>query len=459
MSTKNLKYFFEPKSVAIVGASRDAKKIGHVILRNFVQGFPGKIYPINPKAETILDLEAYKSVKDVPGDVDLVIISIPAKYVPKEMEDCAEKGVKAVIIISGGFSEVGRDDLEDEIEEIAKKSGMRVIGPNCIGVFDAYSGVDSLFLPAYRLGRPGKGKISLISQSGALGGAMLDWANMHGYGFSKFISYGNAVDVDETDLIEYLGKDERTELIAAYVEGIERDGQEFMKIASKVTKEKPVVAIKGGTTEEGGKAVGSHTGSLAGSAKIYEAAFKQTDIIQAADLEEGLDFSRALIELPLPKGKKVLVITNGGGLGVLSVDSLIRQGLSLADLKEETVEDLKSKMPSYVVIKNPIDLTGDADTDRYMQAIDAALEDPDIDMIMVDILFQVPTLTSDIVEAVSGRFIKKEKPIVVVCFGGAYTQVHKKALEKYGIPTFDYPERAAKALARLVKRSKRLNKM
>jgi acetate---CoA ligase (ADP-forming) len=369
------------------------------------------------------------------------------------MRDCAKKGVKAVVIVTGGFAEVGRTDLEDEIKQIAKDNNMRVVGPNCIGVFDAYSSVDSLFLPSYRLGRPQKGKISLISQSGALGGAMLDWANMHGYGFSKFVSYGNACDVDETDLIEYLGNDEKTGLICMYIEGIDRDGQEFMKVAKKVTAKKPIIAIKGGTTDAGGKAVSSHTASLAGSAKIYEAVFKQTGIIQALDLEEALDFSRTLIEAPIPKGKKVFVITNGGGLGILSIDALEKYGLELAELSEETVKKLKEKMPDYAVVRNPIDLTGDADTTRYADALDAAMDDPNVDIIMVDILMQVPTLTSDIVEVISERFIKKKKPIVVVCFGGGYTQTHKKALEQYGIPTFDYPERAAAALRCLAARS------
>lgn len=447
-----MKYFFEPKSVAVVGASRNTKKIGHVILRNFVQGFNGKVYPVNPNAEVILDLKCYNTLLDVPGPVDLAIISVHAQLVPGIMKECVKKGVKAVIVISGGFAEVGRKDLEDEISKIAKKSGIRVIGPNCIGVFDAYTRVDSLFLPAYRLGRPPRGKISIISQSGALGGAMLDWANMHGYGFSKFVSYGNACDVDETDLIEFLGNDKKTELICAYIEGIDRDGPEFMKIASKVSKKKPIIAIKGGTTEAGGKAVSSHTASLAGSPKIYEAVFKQCEIIQADDLEEALDFSRTLVEVPIPRGRRVLTITNGGGLGILSTDAIEKEGLELAELSEESVKKLKEQMPDYVVIKNPIDLTGDADTYRYAAAIDAALKDPNVDIILINILFQVPTLTSDIVEVISEKFIRREKPMLVVCLGGSYTQTHKKALEKYGIPTFDYPERAAKALRCLVER-------
>jgi acetyl coenzyme A synthetase (ADP forming)-like protein len=456
MTTKNLKYFFEPKSVAIVGASRNTKKIGHVILKNFVQGFGGRVYPINPNADEMLDLKCYPSLKAVPGKIDLVIISIHAPLVPGVMRECAKKGVKAVIIISGGFAEVGRKDLEDEVKRIAKKAGIRVIGPNCIGVFDAYSGVDSVFLPSYRLGRPSKGRISLVTQSGALGGAMLDWANLHGYGFAKFISYGNAADVDETDLIEFLGDDEETDLIVMYIEGINRPGWEFMKVAEKVTKKKPIVAIKGGVTKEGSEAVGSHTGSMAGEAKIYEAVFKQTGIIQAKDLEEGLDFARTLTSVPIPKGKRVQIITNGGGLGILSTDAVIKEGLELAKLDEKTVDKLKKEMPDYVVIKNPIDLLGDTDTTRYEMAIEAALEDPNVDILMINILFQVPILTSDIVEVISEKFIRKKKPMVVVCLGGSYTQTHKKALEKYGIPTFDYPERAATALRCLVERAEDL---
>jgi len=444
-----MKYFFNPRSVAVVGASRNEKKIGHVILRNLTQGYRGKVYPVNPKSDEILDLKCYPKVSSIPGNVDLVVISVHAQIVPEILEDCGKKGVKAAIIVSGGFSEIGETKLEEEIKRIGKKHNIRIIGPNCIGVYNPGTKVDTLFLPAYRLGRPVEGKISFISQSGALGGAMLDWANMNGYGFSKFVSYGNAVDVDETDLIEFLGKDKETSLIAMYIEGV-TDGRRFMDVCKRVSKRKPIVAIKGGRTAEGGNAVSSHTGSLAGSSEVYSAAFKQSGVIEADDLEEVFNFARVLTQVPPVKGKRVQIITNGGGLGILTVDALIKEGFELAKMNEKTIKKLKEKLPSYAVIKNPIDLTGDADTDRYSAAIEAALEDKNVDIIIVNLLFQVPTLGSDVLETISEKFNEKKKPIVAVCFGGEYTRTHKKALERYGVPTFSYPDRAAKALSCLV---------
>lgn len=455
MDKNNLDYLFNPKSVAIVGASRNTKKIGHVILRNFVFGFSGDIYPINPNIDSILGLKSYAKISDVPKNIDLVIFAVSAELIPKILKECKKKKVKAAIIISGGFSEVGNVALENEIKAIAKSTGIRLLGPNCIGVYDSYSKVDSLFLPAYRLGRPPKGNIALISQSGALGGAMLDWANMHGYGFSKFVSYGNAADIDESDLLEYLGNDPHTKLICLYTEGI-KDGKKFLSIAKKVTKKKPVVAIKGGVTEAGARAVSSHTAALAGSAKVYEAAFRQADIIQANDLEELLDFSRAIVSMQIPKGNRVLVITNGGGLGILSTDAIVNNNLQMAELSKETINNLRSKLPTYAVIGNPIDLVGDADSARYELAIDAALNDPNIDMLLINILFQIPTLSSDIVEIISEKFNKRKMPIAVVCFGGDYTMTHKKALENYGVPTFNHPERAVEALRCLFQRAQDL---
>ena len=455
MAIDNMDAFFTPNSVAIVGASRNTKKIGHVVLRNFVTEFKGEIYPVNPNAQSILGMKCYPGVRDIPHEVDQVVICVHADYVPEIMRQCAEKHVKAVIIISGGFGEVGRHDLEEEVKKIAEDAGIRIIGPNCVGCFDAYSHVDSVFLPAYRLGRPPKGNISLISQSGALGGAMLDWAKMSNYGFSKFVSYGNALDVDEADLIEYLGKDRKTKLICVYLEGV-KEGRKFLEVAREVTKKKPIIAIKGGVTEAGGRAVGSHTGSLAGSAKVYEAAFKQADIIQAKDLQEMLDFARTMINSMIPKGPRVQVITNGGGLGVLSTDAIEKDGLELAKMDEETVKKLKEKFPKYVVVANPIDLTGDADTQRYSDAIDAALNDDNVDIILIDILFQVPTLTSDIVEVISEKYNLQKKPILVCCLGGEYTVAHKKAMEQYKIPTFSYPESAVKAIKCLFEQSENL---
>jgi acetyl coenzyme A synthetase (ADP forming)-like protein len=446
---KKLDYFFRPKSVAVIGASRNPKKVGHVILRNFIEGkFAGKIYPINPNADEMFGLISYPSVSRVPGRIDLAVVCIPAPIVPKALDECGRKGVKAVIIISGGFREIGNVELEEDCRRIIKKYGMRAVGPNCIGIFDPYSEVDTFFLPRYKLERPGEGSIAFISQSGALGSVVLDWMAMKNYKISKFVSYGNAMDVDEADLIEYLANDPTTKVICAYFEGV-KQGRKFYDIARKVSKKKPIIVLKGGITSEGTEAVSSHTGSLAGEHEIFHAAMKQSGIITACNLEELFDFARLFATQPRPKGNRVQVITDGGGFGVLATDWIVGNSLRLAKMDKKTTGALKKKYPPHVVIKNPLDLTGDATVERYRLAMEAAASDSGVDMMMVITLFQIPTLTAEITDVVSAVAGKCNKPLVIVAAGGRFTEVLKKSIEDFGTPTFSYPEKAAKALAAL----------
>lgn len=441
--------FFSPRSVAVIGVSRNPKKVGHVIFRNFVEGkFRGKLYPVNPKVDKILGFRCYPDITKIQGRIDLAVISIPADIVPAALEQCGKKKVPAVIIITGGFKEVGRQDLEDDVVRILKKYNIRVIGPNCVGVFDPYSEVDTFFLPRYKLERPGEGNIAFISQSGALGSVVLDWMSMKGYKISKFVSYGNASDVDEADLVKYLADDKRTKVICAYFEGV-KQGRKFYEIASEVANKKPVIALKGGKTEEGNKAVSSHTGSLAGASEIYSAAFEQSGVIEAETLEDIFDFARVLSTQPVPKGNRIQVITDGGGFGVLATDWIIHNKLKLAEMKPGTVREMKKRLPKHVVIKNPIDLTGDADVERYRIALEGAVNDDNIDMIAVITLFQIPTLTAEITDVVSSFAEQGKKPIVVIAAGGRFTEVLKKSMEDFGVPTFSYPEKAAKALRAL----------
>ncbi|MCX6817985.1 MAG: CoA-binding protein [Candidatus Aenigmarchaeota archaeon] len=438
--------FFVPKSIAIIGASRDQSKIGHVVMRNMVEGdYKGKVFPVNPNTSQILGLKCYPSVTKIRERVDMAVISIPAELVPKALEECGRKGIKNVIIITGGFKEIGNNELEKKLIDIAKKHKIRVIGPNCLGVFDPDSGVDTVFLPRYKLARPKGGDISFITQSGAVGSVVIDWMARKGYKMSKFISYGNASDVDEADLIEYLINDKKTKVICAYFEGV-KEGRKFFEITRKFAGKKPIIVLKGGTTSAGTKAVSSHTGSLAGSFEVYSAAFRQAGIIQATDMEELFDYARTLSSLPKPKGHRVQIITDGGGFGVLLTDNIIKDGLSLATMTEEKVEEMRKKMPAYVVLKNPIDLTGDADSERYQYAITAAIEDPNVDMIGLIVLLQVPRLGGEIVDTIINAFKTSQKPIFVVSAGGDYTEVLKKTLEDIGIPTFSYPQSAAKAM-------------
>lgn len=439
--------FFNPKSVAIIGASRNPRKIGHVILRNFIDGgYKGKIYPINPNTNEILGHKCYKSVFNVNHRIDLAVIALPAPIVPKTLEQCGKKGMHAAIIVSGGFKEIGEIELEKQITKISKKYKIRVLGPNTLGVYDPYSGVDTIFNPRYKLGRPEPGHISFISQSGATMSVILDWMSMKGYKAAKFVSYGNASDVDEADLIEYLLKDKDSKVICMYFEGV-KNGRKFFEATKNSNK--PLIALKGGKTKEGTKAVSSHTGSLAGEAEIYSAAFKQAGVVEASDLEQIFDFARILSTQPKPGGNKVQIITDGGGFGVLTADYLVHSGLKITRMNKRNLEKLRKITPRHAVLEDVIDLTGDATTEMYREAIDAALDDPNVDMLAVIALFQPPLLTPDIVEVIAEANKRKKKPIIIISAGGKYTEVLKKTLEDSGVPCFSYPQRAAEALGAL----------
>lgn len=446
-------YFFNPNSIAVVGASKHPRKIGHVVFRNFLEsGYKGKLYPVNPTADKLFGMKAYKTVLDIPDTVDTVIVVVPAKFVIPVIEQCGKKKIKCAIIITSGFREVGNIDLENKLARTLKKYKIRAIGVNGLGTFDAYTGMDTFFLPRYKLERPDKGDISFISQSGATGSVVMDWMAMKGYKISKFVSYGNATDVDEADLTEYLGQDKSTKVICCYFEGV-KEGRKFYETTKKLSKKKPIIVLKGGSTEAGTKAVSSHTGSLAGAAEVYKAAFKQAGVIQAEGLEELFDYARILSTQPLPKGSRVQIITDGGGFGVLTADWLIKEGLEMAKMEKKTIERLRKIFPPYVSLRNPMDITGDADTERYREAINAAMDDPNVDIVVPIILFQVPALTPDVVDVVA-EAAKGKKPVIVISAGGRYTEVLKKALEEFGIPTFSYPHAAAKAIRVLVEYGK-----
>jgi len=445
-----LDYFFKPKNIAIIGASHEPAKIGHVVMQNFLNcGFKGKIAPVNPKKGTILNHKVYGSVSEVPFGIDLAVIAVPSQFVPKAVEECGKKRVKAVIIISSGFGEIGDKELTGELRKAMERHPrMRVIGPNCLGVMHIKHGIDTLFLPSYRLERPKSGTISFISQSGALGSAILDWASLKGYGINKFVSYGNAMDIDEADLLDYLARDKETKVIVVYLEGV-KHGRKFFEIAKRATKKKPIIVIKGGITEAGAKATASHTGALAGNIEVYKAMFKQANIIQANTMEEVFDFARVFDREPKPKGNRVQIITNGGGYGILATDAVLNNGLRLANMSAEAKKIIKDNCPPYAIISNPIDLTGDADNKRYKIALEQAMMDENIDMLLVILLFQVPTLDSEIIEVVTEMRAKQKKPMLIMSAGGNYSEIHKNALEKERINTFDSTFNAAKSLKAL----------
>ncbi len=447
---RELAAFFEPESIAVVGASRSPEKLGHVVLRQLLEGFRGRVYPVNPKAEEILGVRCYPSVADLPEPVDLAVVVVPAPVTPRVVEDCGRRGVKAAIVISGGFSEVGNEELERELREAARRSGVRLIGPNCMGIYRPSVGLDTLFTPSDRLPRPGPGDVAILTQSGSFGGAILTWLAMEGRGISAFVSYGNRADVDEADLLRYFAEDPETRVIAIYVEGL-RDGRGFMEAAREVTPSKPVVVFKAGRSQRGASAVRSHTGSLAGSDAAYEAAFKQCGVVRTYSTEEFLDASRALARLPTPRGPRVGIITNGGGYGVIAVDALEERGMEVPELDKATAERLRERLPPFYPVGNPLDLTGSSTPEQYLAGMVEMARSDVIDALIVMALYSVPLMeprrTTDYILQVLRDY---GKPIVVVSLDVTPEVARENSrLEAEGVPVFPSPERAASALAAL----------
>ncbi len=446
----DLNKFFKAKNIAIVGVSKDPKKLGHVIFRNLIDGnFQGNIFLVNPNANLILNKKVYKNLISIEDEIDLAIIAVPAKIVPQIIKDCGKKKIQNVVIISSGFKEIGKEKLENEVKDLLDKFKIKCCGTNCLGVFDSSTRLDSLFLPRYRLKRPKPGGISFISQSGAVGSAILDLATTQNYGISKFISYGNATNLDESDFLEYLGEDKETKVICMYIEGV-KDGQKFLKIAKRISKIKPIIAIKAGITKEGSKAAISHTGALAGESEVYFAAFKQANINRAASLEEVFNFARILEKTIQPRGNKIQIITNGGGYGILTTDAVIKNNLNLAGLDKKTISSLKKQFPELVVVSNPMDLIGDATTERYRIAIEACLNDNNVDILLLIVLYQTPLIDTSILDIITEFNDLKKKPIIVVSTGGEFTDVLKRSLEDNGIANFTFPEEAVKSIKALV---------
>jgi acetyl coenzyme A synthetase (ADP forming)-like protein len=436
--------FFKPGSVAVVGASRDPNKLGYQVVANLLDGgFPGRILPINPKAEVIRGLRAYASILDVLDAVDLAVIVIPHAYVASALEECGRKGVRAAIVISAGFREAGREGLEEELKlvEIARTHGMRLVGPNCLGVIDTSTPLNASF----SAGMPPSGPAAFMSQSGALGTAVLDLALAGRVGFSKFISLGNKADVSETDLLRALEDDEETRVILIYVEGLP-DGQEFIRVARRVTRKKPVVAIKSGVTKSGSRAVSSHTGSLAGSEAAYRAAFRQAGVIRAPSMQSLFDYAQAFAYQPLPEGSRIAIVTNAGGPGILATDALERAGLEMAKLSSKATASLSSFLPSAASTANPVDVLGDAKAERYERALEIVVDEPGVDGLIVVVTPQAVTEIAETARAV-GRISKRSRKPILGCFmGEARIAPGVEILREYGVPNYGFPERAADAL-------------
>jgi acetyltransferase len=439
-----LEPFFEPKSVAVIGASREAGKLGHDVLKNLIDyKYGGILYPVNPKGDPIMGLICYKSVKDIPGEVDMAVIVIPAKFTLDAVKDCAAKKVKALIIITAGFKEMGREgaELERKVVEVAREGGMRIVGPNCLGLINTQFNLNASFAA----GMPEKGDVAFMSQSGAFGTAVLDWAIGERLGLSKFVSVGNKADVDETSLLEAIGADPDTGVILGYVESVQ-DGPGFMKVARRVTRQKPVIIFKSGNSAAGAKAASSHTGALAGSDNAYNSAFKQCGVMRAREVVDMFDWGLAFSCQKGIKGPNIALVTNAGGPGIIATDAVERSTLKMAQISKETVDALRTVLPPAANFYNPIDVLGDAKADRYDFAIRAALKDPGVDGVIVVLTPQTSTEPVATAEAIVKAAREFGKPIVAAFMGGPRTQEGFRYLMDHRIPAYHFPERAVSSM-------------
>ena len=437
---------FNPRSVAIIGASRTPGKVGHVLTRNVLEsGYPGDIIPINPNAEEILGLKAYPSVLDVPGEIDLAVVSIPADYVLRVADECGRKGVKALVVITAGFKETGHEGaaLERQLVEVGEKYGMRIQGPNCLGLINTSIPLNLSFAAAM----PRKGRIGFISQSGALGTAVLDWVIQEGIGFHSFVSLGNKADLDEVDFIEAMGEDDGVGVILLYLESIE-EGRRFLEASAEVVKRKPIIVLKGGTSTAGARAAGSHTGALVGSFVAYKTAFEKAGIVMAESVEELFNYAIAFTEQPLPKGEGLAIVTNAGGPGILATDLSERLGIRLASLSSEIRGRLKEKLPPAAATGNPVDVLGDAMADRYRYAVEEVLKDDRVNTVVVILTPQAMTESLETAKGIvdiHGRVVGK--PIITVFMGGEMVRQASDYLRDNGIPCYDFPEKAVKTVS------------
>ncbi len=438
-----LKSIFAPRNVAVIGATEKEGSVGRTILWNLISSpFGGAVFPINPKRPSLLGIKAYPTIKDVPDQVDLAVIVTPSTSIPGIIQECGEAGVKGIIVISAGFKEVGASgiELERQVLENARKFGMRVVGPNCLGVMNPISGLNATFAA----GMARKGHVAFISQSGALCTAVLDWSFKENVGFSAFVSVGSMLDVDWGDLIYYLGDDPHTDSIVIYMESI-GDARSFLSAAREVALSKPIIVIKPGRTEGAARAAASHTGSLTGSDEVLDAAFRRAGVLRVNSISEIFSMAEVLGRQPRPKGPRLTILTNAGGPGVLATDTLLTTGGELAEISNETMDKLNEFLPASWSHNNPIDIIGDADPQRYAKSLEVAAQDPNSDGLLVILTPQAMTDPTATAEALKSYAKSYEKPILASWSGGKEVAAGEAILNKAGIPTFEYPDDAAQA--------------
>ncbi|MDP1545040.1 MAG: acetate--CoA ligase family protein [Anaerolineales bacterium] len=457
--------FFQPKGVVVIGASTSPEKLGYGVARNLIQsGYTGAIHLVAQKSGEIFGKKIHTNLQDIPDPVDLAILIVPTPATPQAIEVCGKRGIKAAVIVSAGFREVGEEgaELEKRCVEIAHAQGVRLLGPNCIGTIDTHFPLDTTFLQPPM---PEKGGIGFISHSGAFAAAIVDWARGQGFGFSRIVSLGNQADVNETDMLPMLANDDATNVIVMYMESIS-NGRRFVQAASEVTKQKPVIALKVGRFEAGQKAAASHTGALAASDTAFDAAFEKAGVLRAETAEQMFDWARALENCPLPKGNRIGILTNAGGPGVIAADSLEREGLVLAHLNDSTLEVLSAILPAAANIHNPVDMLASASPEQYAECLRLLLQDEDVDAVMVILppppMFKAEevakaiseVMESDSLLSTSGKRLDSKKPVVIALLGSTLVENASNEFREMRVPTYPFPERAASALATLVRRAR-----
>ena len=455
ISSTSLTPYFAPRGIAVVGASSDPYKLGYGLARNLVQcNYQGVIHFVNPKGGSLFGRPVYPSVIDLPDPVDLAIILIPAEGVAKVLKECADRGIHAVIVASGGFRETGvyGAKLEHELLEIARQSGIRMIGPNCIGLLDTHLPLDATFLPPPG---PPPGDVAFISHSGAICAAVIDWARGQGFGLSRLVSLGNQADVTETDVLAPVAEDHFTRVLTLYLEGVS-DGRKFVQEARKITRRKPIVALKVGRYPAGQRAAASHTGALAGQENAFNAAFRRAGVIRADTSEELFDWARALAWCPLPKGRAIAVLTSAGGPGVTAADALEMNGMSLAVLSTGTQAKLAQLLPPAASLTNPVDMLASASPEQFAACLQVLLADPGVNGVMV-VTPPPPMHTAGAVAKTMIPVIQNsDKPVTIALMGERLIQEAVEHFRAARVPEYRFPERAASALAVLAQQAEYL---
>ncbi len=447
----SIRDFFYPRTVALIGATDKATKPGRAILEN-LSHFNGAVYPVNPKHATLLGHRCYASISDLPDPIDLAIIALPAPLVEQEIEAVHKKGIKRVIIISSGFAESGGEGLREQqrIKEKVKQYGLRVIGPNALGIYNTDNGLDSFFISRERVSRPEPGRLSIISQSGAITVILMEALARDGIGIAKAVNYGNRLDVDDADCLDYFADDPLTAAVAMYMESV-GDGKKFLRAAKNFSSKKPLVIWKAGKFETGALAVASHTATLAGRYGLYQAAIRQAGAVETPDFESMIDAAKALAIMNYPcAGNRLLIVTNGGGLAVAAADEASREGFSMPALPHEIRLKLGQRFPPFFVLNNPIDITGSGKDEDYSTALREAL--PHYDAAVVIVLMGATTITERATEMVAKACHDVRKPVTCCMLQGlGYTREAMSMLLKMGVPVFPSPERAVRALTALKK--------